>query len=275
MSSVQKHYLTLFNDNSIIPESVLESEQSYLSIVSHNIGTSPFWLLNSLIENGLIGTASAINKELCPRSTQDTNVVFISFLNNEDFYVSNSKKSGIDLLMNLNFKFIDLFLNLFSKRLKDSRNASQDVETMFDEVKKVIQSCQHKKRIVFIESPEFLLSSTNLAPNQLVKHLFEINKLCNLLVVIAAQDSPQFVNTMAYDHNDPSFKITDFLLKLYHRSNININMQPLPTGRAKDITGCLTVTKGSRPFEIPGLKVYEKEYMYHIGKELGIDIYMR
>lgn len=275
MASVQKHYLSLFDDNSIIPESILESEQSYLSIVSHNIGTSPFWLLSSLIENGLIGTASTINKDLTPKNAQDTNVVFISFLNNEDFYVSNSKKSGIDLLINPNFIFIDLFLNLFSKRLKDPKNASQDVETIFDEVKRVIQSCRHKKRIVFIESPEFLLSSTNLAPNQLVKHLFDINKLCNLLIVTSAQDSPQFVNTMAYDHNDPSFKITDFLLKLYHRSNININMQPLPTGRAKDITGCLTVTKGSRPLEMQGLRVYEKEYMYHIGKELGIDIYMR
>ena len=54
---------------------------------------------------------------------------------------------------------------------------------------------------------------------------------------------------LLFSFDDPMIKINDFLIKLLHRSQLNITLEPLITGRAKDITGSLTISKGCIPYD--------------------------
>ena len=66
------------------------------------------------------------------------------------------------------------------------------------------------------------------------------------------------------------------LIKLLHRSQLNITLEPLITGRAKDITGSLTISKGCIPYgENLSISINEKEYVYHITKDSQVKLYYR
>ena len=73
--------------------------------------------------------------------------------------------------------------------------------------------------------------------------------------------------------SNPTFKITDFITKLLFRSNLNITLEPLATGRAKDITGSIIVSKGAIPYD--DLIVEEKSYVYNITKDANVKIFYR
>lgn len=275
MSISQRQDLTFFNDNSIISDKVLNSPSSYLSIISHIQGTSPTWLVNSLIENGLFGTASLVNNDLNQKLNNRSEVYFISFIQPQEFYNKNCKKNGIDLSILKNFKYIDCFSDLFTKTITNPINAHDQITRLFDDIIKKITASSSSKKIIFIEAPELLLLSTNLTSNQLLTIITKINNLCRQLYIIVPQDSPQLVDLSNTNEKDPVFKISEFLVKLYHRSQLNLNLQPLSTGRANDITGCLTISQGCIPFEIDTLKVLEKEYIFHISKESSVKLFFR
>lgn len=276
MATSQQQDLVFFNDNSLISNAILKSPSSHCSIISHVQGTSPTWLINSLLENSLIGTACLVNNDLNRKIPNRSEVYFISFSHPKDFYIKNCKKNGLDLSLLSNFKFIDCFSDLFSNKIKNPSKASSEVTNLFKNIIDEVQASANSEKVIFIESIEILLSSTNTKSIELLKQCFEINKLCRQLFVIVAQDYPQIVDLSASMPQDSVFKITDFLLKLYHRSQLNLNLQPLPTGRANDITGCITISKGAIPYEIlEGVKVIEKEYIYYVNKESNIKLFFR
>lgn len=270
MSSPQIQDLILFDDNSLILDSILTSSSSYLSLISHLQGTSPIWLTNSLIENSLNGTAILVNKDLTHKVSNRADVFFISFVKPKDFYVKACKKNGIDLSNIKSFNFIDCFSDLFTKQIHNPANASALMQTLFESIISKIE--KSKSAIVFIESPELLLFSTNIESSQLLTYLNRMNRLCRQLFVIVSQDQP-LIDWSITNKHDPIFKFSDFLAKLYHRSSLNINLLPLSTGRAKDITGCLTISKGSIPYD--KLKVSEKEYVYYVSKESSVKLFFR
>lgn len=276
MATSQQQDLVIFNDNSLISNEILKSPSSYCSIISHIQGTSPTWLINSLLENSLIGTACLVNNDLNKKIPNRSEVYFISFSHPKDFYIKNCKKNGLDLSLLPNFKFIDCFSDLFLKMIKNPSKASGEVSKLFENIMDEINANANNNKVIFIESMEILLSSTNIESNELLKQCFKINKLCRQLFVILAQDYPQIIDSSVSIPQDSVFKITDFLLKLYHRSQLNLNLQPLPTGRANDITGCLTISKGAIPYEsIEGVEVIEKEYIYYVNKESSIKLFFR
>ncbi|KAI5955140.1 hypothetical protein KGF54_001701 [Candida jiufengensis] len=255
--------LTFFKDHTLISEKILTGRNSYLTTITHTQGTSPNWLVNSLIENCLIGTASLINQEL--KNTTKSKVVFISFLHNKDYYIKNCRKNGLDLT-DSNFIFVDYFTTLFSEKIKNTSNAIEDTNKLFD-----LQIPE--KSVVFIESPEVLLYSTNIISDDLLFNLIKLNRKTTQLIIISSKDS----NLVDYNVNEidnPTYKITDFLTKLLFRSQLNISLLPLVTGRAKDITGSIKISKGCLPY-FDNLVVDEKEYVYNITKDSNIKIYYR
>ncbi|KAG7665164.1 uncharacterized protein J8A68_001220 [[Candida] subhashii] len=270
-SSTPNQDLVFFRDNSLIHDKALESKSSYLSIISHVQGTSPNWLVNSLIENAITGTASLINNDLKKVSNR-SKVVLISFLHSQDYYIKNCRKNGLDLSNDSNFKFIDCFSDLFIEQIKTPENAIKEVNGLFDKISKSIID---PKTIVFIEAPEILLYCTDITSNDLLFNLIKLNKLCRQLFVISSKDYPQYVDFDSRNPKDATYKITDFLIKLFHRSQLNISLQPLATGRAKDITGSLVVSQGSIPFDIPQIHINEKEYIYNITKDSNVKLYFR
>ncbi|ODV77768.1 uncharacterized protein CANTADRAFT_22891 [Suhomyces tanzawaensis NRRL Y-17324] len=275
--SNQQQDLIFFQDNSLLSEEIITSESSVLSVISHVQGTSPSWLLNSLIENGLNGTATLINNDLNKKRSNRAEVFFVSFLHSKDFYIQNCKKNGLDLGHFTNFHFIDCFTNLFTKYIKDFKESSRGVSEIFGQIEKQVEAVGGTRKIVFIEGLELLLLSNAGKANDLLSHILKLNRKCRHLLVVSAQDSPQIVKLHANTTQDPAFEVSDFLVKLYHRSQLNINLQPLATGRANDITGSLTISRGSVPVEsiIPGLRVVENEYIYHVTKDASIKLFYR
>lgn len=271
--SGQKQDLIVYNDNSIISDKVLLSPNNYLSIISHVQGTNPSWLLNSMIENATMGTATQVASESGMKRKR-SDVIFISFLHSADFYYKNCKKNGLDLATMENFTYIDCFTTLFTELIKDAKNAATDIEKIFSSISEKVTSIAGSKKIIFIEYPEFLVQATNLQPNVLLKHILLLNKLGKHLYVISNQDYPLTVDLSLSDSSHPTFKLTDFLVKLYHRSHLNINLKPLETGRAKDITGCLCITHGCLPY-MDNLQVREQEYIFNLTKDSNVSLYFR
>lgn len=261
-----KQDLVFFKDNTLIPDVILQSESLYLSVISQVQGTSAAWLVNSLLENALIGTAGSINNDL-KKVPNRSKVSFVSFRNNAEFYYRNGKKNGLDLEKLKNFTYLDYFSDLFTTTIKNPANAIKEVNLLFD---KIIQSIQAD--VIFLEAPELLLLATNINANELLFNITRLNKSCKQLFVIASQDSPQFVDTNATNPQDPAFKVTEFLTKLYHRSQLNIQLKPLVTGRADDISGSLSVSNGSIGYDFG--RVLENEYIYHITKD-AVKIFFR
>ncbi|EGW30730.1 uncharacterized protein SPAPADRAFT_141731 [Spathaspora passalidarum NRRL Y-27907] len=270
MSSNQPQQdLIFFTDNSLIPSDVLSSQASYLSIITHVQGTSPTWLINSLIETALMGTASVVNSDL-KRIPKRSNVLVASFSHPHEFYVRNCKKNGLDLSSNPQFEFVDCFSTLFTELVSKPSDAKRDVDALFD---KIVKRVTNPNMAVFIEAPETLLYATNISSSDLLFNLTKINKNCRQLYVISSKDYPQYVDFDTTNPQDVSFKTTDFLVKLHHRSSLNITLEPLSTGRAKDITGSITISRGSIPYET--VKVNEREYIYHVTKDSNVKLYFR
>lgn len=259
--------LIFFKDNSLISNDILKSQYSYLSTITYHSSTTPTWLINSLIETSLIGTASLVNTDL-KRIQGRSKVSVISFIHNKEQYIQNCKKN-IDLEYNgKNFKFVDYFTGLFTELIKNPEDASKDIGKLFD-------IDFNEDGVVFLENPEILLYGTNLTSDELLFNIIKLNRKCQQLFVISLKGE-QVINYEALLPTDPGFKVSDFLIKLFHRSQMNISLQPLNTGRAKDITGSLTISKGTVPYyKLPNLKINEREYVYNITKDSQIKLYYR
>lgn len=273
--SSPKQDLIVYNDNSIISEKILESNQSYLSIISHIQGTAPTWLVNSLIENGLQGTSTLITNESPSKINGRSEVVFISFSHPELFYIKNCKKNGLELSNMKNFHYIDCFTDLFTKIIKNVNEPANDIKAMFANISSQIQKIQNSKIVIFFENPLILLQATTLTSNELLYYIFQLNKLCRNLFIITNQDQSSIIDLSTSNHSDPVFKASDFLVKLYHRSQLNIHLKPLETGRANDITGCLIISHGAVNYDIENLFVREQEYIFNLTKDANVSLFYR
>lgn len=253
----QKQDLNLFIDNSIIPEKIFTSDPLF-GLITHTQGTSPSWLLNLLIENSLYGTC-VINHEKNQHREVRADSIVISFLHDYEYFEKDLRRNGIEVNDNKQFHFIDLFTDLFQKI-----STPESIAKTFDQIATQIQSFPNKKRIVFIEGIEFLLSATNIQSIQLLNQINKLNKVANGIFVISSVDK-ELIDVHHSNPNLPEFKTLDFVIRLLHRSNIVLGLRPLETGRAKDITGTLTISKGTVPFE--SLVISEKEYLFFINRE--------
>ncbi|WEJ94956.1 hypothetical protein PSN45_002460 [Yamadazyma tenuis] len=222
----------------------------------------------------MIGTACLVNKDLTKQTPKRSQVIYISFSNLLEFYTKACKKNGVDLSRESNFHFIDCFTDLFTKHITNPENASSQTSKLFSFIIKQLSMVPGVNKIVFIENPEILLTATSISSVELSNSLVKLNRLCRNLFVISCHTSPQIVDIHSKEAYDPNFKTSDFLVKLHQRAHLNIYLEPLTTGRAKDITGILTVSKGPLPFE-SSIIIDEKSYTYNVTKESNIKLYFR
>lgn len=269
--TAQQQDLVFFSDNSIVSDHSLVSGNKNLHIISHHEGTIPSWLVVSIFENCLLGTANLINREL-KKTPNRTLVTCASFLHAQDFWTRLSRKQGLDLDSSSNYQYVDCFSDLFTKQIPNPANAKAHISKLFDSICVAVEKLKLQKRVVVIECPELLLAATDLASNDLIFHLRRVASHCNTLFVVINTESP-FTTSSGAPPEDPVFRISDFYTKLHHMSSLNISVLPLSTGRAKDITGCLTVARGAKPAN-PVTRVVEKEYMFHIVNE-SVKLYYR
>ncbi|KAH3674697.1 hypothetical protein WICMUC_003113 [Wickerhamomyces mucosus] len=269
--SSQKQDLHIFTDNSIIPHNQVKSEHLF-NLITHVQGTSPTWLLNLLIENSLYGTCS-INTDTNKQhrsNTSRSSVIFISFLNDFKFYASSLKKNGVEVQSNQSFKFIDLFTNLFDRVVPSN---IESVSKLFDDLTQEIKNLSQDKPIIFIEGLEFLLLSTDISSIQCLSQLNKLHKLSSS-VILSCQSDEELIDIATFNHpTHPQYKLHDFLVRILHRTNLNIALRPLETGKAKDITGTLSISKGCIPYE--SLDIAEKEYLYLVSKDQSAKLFFR
>lgn len=256
-----KQDLVFYDDSSIISERLLKSNHSHLSIISHTQGTGPLWLVNSILEEAI--------------TVRRAEVVFISFSHPEEFYIKHCKKNGLELSSQKNFHYIDYFTNLFTDIIKNPTDLLIDVQRLFQKISDKVQQIKSSNIIIFIEDPLILLQGTTLSAEKLLVYLFHLNKLCRNLYFITPQDSSTIFDMSSTNPADPLFKNTEFLLKLYHRSQLNIHIKPLETGRANDITGSLTISRGVLDYAIENLNVKEQEYIFNLSRDSNFSLFFR
>lgn len=269
----QQQDLIFYTDNSLILDVELTQNTHQLQIITYKEGTIPSWFINSLLENSLVGTANLVNRDLKAKKIDRSLVTFISFQNNAEYIINSCRKQGLDLANMANFTFIDCFSDLFTKRITNTANCKPQLKSTFMDVLKQVDTQNTDNRVIFVEGLEILLAATDASANDILLWIQKLSQSCKSLFMILNTESP-LVDLDNGNPEDPVFKITDFYVKLHHRSSLNINLMPLSTGRAKDITGSLTVTRGSIPPPL-GLHVVEKEYIYHLSKESTVKLFFR
>ncbi|KAM9898282.1 hypothetical protein OXX69_009942, partial [Metschnikowia pulcherrima] len=71
--TTQQQDLVFFDDNTLLSDKVLGKDNHALHVITHAEGTQPAWLINTLIESCLVGTANSVNRDLArvpqPRSS--------------------------------------------------------------------------------------------------------------------------------------------------------------------------------------------------------------
>lgn len=233
--------LILYKDGSIVSPTV-SKESGYLSVVRHAPGTYPLWFIATLLSVAATNTAKGVNHSLKPQP--GAGATLVSFTNNRDFYALAFKLVGP-----LKFEFIDCFSHLFDKQIPDPENATKLIATLFQQIQK------QAKGVLVIDGVELLQMATNILTIELTFHLQLLLKTCSQVWVITS---------------DPLTATEELYENLLWRSHLVVHFKPLDTGRAKDITGLMTVTRGPVPAPTP---VAEEEWIYHLSaKEFKISV---
>lgn len=262
--TTQQQDLVFFEDNTLLSPSDIASNN--LHVISHVEETKATWLVNTIIENSLVGLANLVNREL--RLPAASHVTIVSFLNPKSFYVNSCRKYGLDLSKSPNFHFIDCLSGLFTKHI--TPNTAGIPRRLFDSIHSEIEQ---KKGLVLLEAPEILLQATDSTADDLLFQIHRIQRAADRLIVITKVDGP-LIDLSSSIPTDPVYKTTDFLVKLLHKSSMNVSLSPLATGKAQDVTGCLTVARGAR-FQDLKTPVAEREYVYHIARDGSVKIFYR
>lgn len=265
--------MVFHSDDSLISDVVLDpkAENSHLAVITHEQGTSPAWLISALIENALVGSAQLVNSTLT-RSLTRAQTILVLFLHPFEFYRLGCLKAGLDLSqMGDRFCYIDCFSSLFTHIIP---TPGRGANALFGDFLQKQLALIDPNSVVIVDSPQILLGATLITLNDLIAHMAKLNRLCRQMFVVVAKDYPQSVETASLSADDAVFKLTDFITKSYYRAQLVINLMPLPTGRAKDITGIVTVSKSAIPYVCP-LRVVEREYIYLLTKDGNVKLFFR
>lgn len=244
--------LVFFQDHTLVSKNLLENDSHNIAVVSHTQSNKPTWLLSAVVEECLVGASSLVNKDAPKKSNERALITYVSFTQDEANFHKRCRKYGLPL----NITFVDCFSTLFTDV------DPQRPETAIGVFKRISQAIgQLLPQIVIVENPEVLLVATKLTSMDFLKLLKDVARCCNVLFVSIDTDPLLLADE----------KVTDAYTKLQHVSCLNVQLQPLPTGRAVDVTGCLTVSRGSVPVE----GVLPREYTYHVSTETSIKFYYR
>lgn len=268
--SSQQQDLVFFADGSLVSFNK-SSKNPPLHIVSYRDGTAPMWLVTSLVENCLVGTANQVNREL-KSSVKDTSVLYVSFLNTEDSFKKAFRKQAVDIDSLSLFEYLDYSTSLFTTEFVPGKDTSTQCKKLFENIELNIKSKTSMHKVVFIDGPELLLAATDLQSNELLAGIRRLNELATIIPVINVHSS--YFDLESTNAQDPTFRLSEFFVKLFHTSSLNVHLQPLSTGKAKDITGSLTVTRGALPVPTNS-EVLEREYVFQVTKDATAKLFFR
>lgn len=263
------HDLSFYKDGSLISDTVFRANRHELALITHDQGTEPTWLVSSIISSGLTGRATSINRDSAPIVPDRSTVVVISFSRTENLIRSALQRSGLEASSSSHFQVQDYFSDLFTDKVTRPGDSEKSISSVFEGILAKLRAASEPKKVLILEHPEILLAATDLSPNALLTWVKKLRQECNLLFGV--------FNTHWYESNpslpagDPVFRISDFFAKCHYMSSLNVHILPLPTGRAVDVTGCITVSGGA----VPDKEVLPGDYTFFVVKENLIKIFVR
>lgn len=268
MSTPQRQDFILFNDQSVIPKelndvSTIDSEQQHhMFLITSAMGTQPYWLINALVETSVSGSPISLNGSSINRSSNHDNTIttITSLIHEEKFYHTALQKLKVN---SNNYQVLDMITDFVMKNVDKPKDKVLDM--LLDKFPKDTQST------IILEQPELLLvllkGLTSDELNQ--RFILPLMKRCKLLIVATNIDLFQNNENEPVDTNNrDSLEITRFVTSLVYASLVVMNLRSLDTGRAKDVTGSLMISKGGQSNNSSlSVDIVENEYLYLTEKE--------
>ncbi|CAI4049009.1 Elongator subunit ELP6 SKDI_13G4430 [Saccharomyces kudriavzevii IFO 1802] len=267
MSGVQRQDLVLFSDQSVMPAQLFENSNSHnLFFITHQSSTQPLWLINALVEAHVVGFPGSLNESVPSSlsSATHSHAVVASFIHEQNHFKNSLNKLKIP---SNSYTVLD-FLSDFMINTVVNRSRDKILADLLEKFSAAIQNAS-ADIIVIIEQPELLLSLINgLTYSELNnKFITPLLKQCQVLIIVSNSD---IFNIDDYDFPLRSSNLQNFYKTSFIKSVINLNLNPLKSGFAKDVTGSLHVCRGGAPIAtLPNtnLHVVENEYLYLSEKE--------
>ena len=106
----------------------------------------------------------------------------------------------------------------------------------------------------------FKISSDDLQ----LKLINPLMRRCSLLIMITSTEN--FDNDMPENFGKDTVECVRFTTSSFHKAIAVLSVKPLDTGKANDVTGTLTITRGGALLE-SSIAIVENEYLYHTLKD--------
>lgn len=261
MSTPQRQDLIIFNDQTVIPSELVSNGKHHMFLVTSTIATQPLWLINALIETKVLGAPFSLNRSATERTALahlESSLTIASFIHERDFYRNALQKLKIDAN---SYELLDMLINFVLKNNDKPRNKILDglVELFPTDIKSTI----------VLEQPELLLSLLDgLTSDDLNnKLILPLMKKCGLLIVSSNIDAFQNNENDPLENTRDANECSRFLTSLIYKSIVILNLRSLETGRAKDVTGSLVISRGGQYSNNLSVHVIENEYLYLTEKE--------
>lgn len=235
-SDLQEQELTFYSEN---VHSLISPEKS-LTLILHEPSNYPSWLTIGIAQQSLSNNNECYLSPQSPSYSKKPSPTFLySFSETEQTY---SKYVVKYITQNKEiFNFISF--------LTDSSISEDkwDID-LRDKIKK-LSGTSSSTPTVILENPELLLSIVpNLTIPKLLAQIMEIQKIATLYIVSSTT----------------SINSSDFISSLLHRSSIIISLTALTTGRADDISGILSISKGPIHDREKSNKICDRQYAYFV-----------
>lgn len=264
MNTTQKQDLLIFSDHSIIPHQCSSGESHDLILVTHTSATSPSWLCNALIETQLMGAPFSLKTEstILPPSPSQSFMTIGSFIHDYRYFENSLTKLKINPTQ---YHFVDCLTDFVVENAGKPKN-----KVLNGILNNFLQKLKANSTVI-LEEPEILLGLIDgLTSNELHQEFITpLMRNCGLLIISTSTEL--YYEYPTYDvHSEASSSSLDkqsieykrFTMSCIYKALVVLNLKQLDTGRAKDITGTLRITRGGCPNPHDQLHVVENEYLY-------------
>lgn len=245
--------MVIFSDHSVITRELLDGSSHNMISIAAAPATSPFWLVNAIVEDLTLGMPHSLNSTI--DSTLENKgsglITILSFMHDAKHFSNAFSKLKIPLS---SYKINDLLTDFMIE------NLSKPISEVTTGILKLIP--ENPSSVVILEMPEILLSLFDgFTSDDLHRKLINpLRRRCGLLIMITN------LNGFVLDGKDAT-EFSRFLTSSYFKSIAVLSLRPLDTGRANDVTGSLRITRGGSSANCISSHVLENEYLYLNQKE--------
>lgn len=249
-SDLQEQELSFYQGNI---HSLIAPENS-ISLILHEPANYPSWLISGIIQQSISSNNECYLSQQSPAYPKTpSSTFFYSFSETEQTY---SKYFLKYITQN---KSLFQFISPLTDSTISIESWNKSIITKVKETK-----TKDLTPVVILESPELLLSIIpGLTIPKLLTQIMEIQKYATLYIAL----STDLINS------------SELVISLLHRSSIILSLTSLTTGRADDISGVLSISKGPIHNEdinkkLVSFKIADRQFVYFVSAN-GVKLYYK